>query len=388
MSSTHDDRVRRLAIDENPDVFDDEYAEDDPFVTNGLAHRTSFEPPVPTHVRVIQSTAPQAPRRSFSSIGSDLGFEQHNRRHGQNNGANEEAIPRDPFASPDDDSSSLQRTPSGYSQVTISDTPTLQNRSLSHTSSFSVAGSQSDFQGITGPSHPYAMYSQGVNVGRTPSVATTSTLHAPSRASSGTRGSTYAYGMYAQNTLADPEDRRWQSTRARMPMQMGVRGQRQPYHRRIGPDGEEQDIIGPEGHAEQLPPYSRYPDEEASKCPLPSSAPAATATDVPSEDGAEHASQQQPLLPADAHLGPRAPPEEPPVVRNASSGETTGIVSSGVSEKPKWSGRSWKERRRTKRFWLTVFGAILVIILAVIVGGVIGGLLVRNQQAAGRLSAT
>jgi hypothetical protein len=34
------------------------------------------------------------------------------------------------------------------------------------------------------------------------------------------------------------------------------------YQRRLGPDGEEvADIIGPDGHTEQLPPYTRYPDE-------------------------------------------------------------------------------------------------------------------------------
>lgn len=35
-----------------------------------------------------------------------------------------------------------------------------------------------------------------------------------------------------------------------------------PYQRRLGPEGEElADIIGPDGHTEELPPYTRYPDE-------------------------------------------------------------------------------------------------------------------------------
>ena len=42
---------------------------------------------------------------------------------------------------------------------------------------------------------------------------------------------------------------------------VGFPGQNQQYARRLGPDGEEaDDIIGPDGHTEQLPPYTRYPD--------------------------------------------------------------------------------------------------------------------------------
>jgi hypothetical protein len=43
---------------------------------------------------------------------------------------------------------------------------------------------------------------------------------------------------------------------------VGFPGMSGRYQRRLGPDGEEvADIVGPDGHTEQLPPYTRYPDE-------------------------------------------------------------------------------------------------------------------------------
>lgn len=43
---------------------------------------------------------------------------------------------------------------------------------------------------------------------------------------------------------------------------VGFANNTDPYQRRLGPEGEEiAGIIGPDGHTEELPPYTRYPDE-------------------------------------------------------------------------------------------------------------------------------
>jgi len=109
---------------------------------------------------------------------------------------------------------------------------------------------ESPYQGPTGPSHPYHMYPQNTRLTRTASVATTSTNPGP----------TYPYGMYPQNTVPESESIHDSIPASSIPV--GFPGHGANYQRRLGPDGEEAaDIIGPLGHTEQLPPYTKYPDE-------------------------------------------------------------------------------------------------------------------------------
>lgn len=118
---------------------------------------------------------------------------------------------------------------------------------------------ESPYRGPSAPSHPYQMYPQDARLARTASVATTSTFQ-PSgeRQYAGPSGPTHPYGMYPQNTV--PESDQDEITPVNIPV--GFPGRPNEYHRRLGPEGEEAaDIIGPDGHTEQLPPYSQYPDE-------------------------------------------------------------------------------------------------------------------------------
>ncbi|KAM7218095.1 hypothetical protein V8F06_006501 [Rhypophila decipiens] len=100
------------------------------------------------------------------------------------------------------------------------------------------------YEGPSGPSHPYQMYTQDVRAARTMSVTTSY---------AGPRGPAHPYGMYTQNTATD------------VPQVAPVthfQGLPDQYQRRLGPEGEDiADMIGPDGHTEQLPPYTRYPDE-------------------------------------------------------------------------------------------------------------------------------
>ncbi|KAK2049196.1 hypothetical protein LZ31DRAFT_360444 [Colletotrichum somersetense] len=113
-----------------------------------------------------------------------------------------------------------------------------------------IIRSESPYEGPSGPSHPYQMYPQ-----RTNSVATSTTARMSERSYAGPRGPTHPYTLYTQNTV--PVD-----TNEGDNIPVGFSGRSDGYHRRIGPEGEEiADLIGPLGHTEELPPYTRYPEQ-------------------------------------------------------------------------------------------------------------------------------
>lgn len=137
--------------------------------------------------------------------------------------------------------------------------PSLSRVSSASTDAAAYLVSDGPYQGPTGPSHPYQMYSQDTRPARTLSIATTSTAPVPRPESeySGPTGPSHPYSMYPQNPLEDPTP---QPAVPAIPL--GFTNGPDPYQRRIGPDGEDvADIIGPDGHTEELPPYTRYPDE-------------------------------------------------------------------------------------------------------------------------------
>lgn len=116
------------------------------------------------------------------------------------------------------------------------------------------------YDGPAGPSHPYQMYPQNIQLARTASVVTSSTLQPSEGSYRGPLGPTHPYGMYSQNSISETVD----SQVAGIPV--GFPDRSDQYQRRLGPDGEEAgDMIGPLGHTEQLPPYTKYPDESFSR---------------------------------------------------------------------------------------------------------------------------
>lgn len=115
------------------------------------------------------------------------------------------------------------------------------------------------YQGPTAPSHAYQMYSQGTRPARTTSIATTATALTtrPESEYNGPRGPSHPYSMYPQIPV---EEAPAQPVVPAIPV--GFTTSPDPYQRRLGPEGEElAGIIGPDGHTEELPPYTRYPDE-------------------------------------------------------------------------------------------------------------------------------
>jgi hypothetical protein len=102
------------------------------------------------------------------------------------------------------------------------------------------------------------MYPQESRLARTASMATTVTVPSTERSYSGPSGPTHPYGMYPQNIGAEGEHDHLPIA----PIPVGFPGLNNEYQRRIGPEGEEAaGIIGPDGHTEELPPYTQYPDE-------------------------------------------------------------------------------------------------------------------------------
>ncbi|KAJ5683310.1 hypothetical protein N7462_006475 [Penicillium macrosclerotiorum] len=133
------------------------------------------------------------------------------------------------------------------------------NRNQSVSSRFSIPRAMSPYTGATGPSHPYAMYPQ-VGVSRSPSVASTSTVRQHDRPLGESSGPQHPYAMYPQNVVEEGMDEDV--------IPLGFPGHNPPYQPPPGRrDNDVGDIIGADGHAEPLPPYSRYPTGVVPKPP-------------------------------------------------------------------------------------------------------------------------
>ncbi|KAI9717279.1 MAG: hypothetical protein M1812_004806 [Candelaria pacifica] len=247
------------------------------------------------------------------------------------------------------------------------------HRSISSSSTFLAPRPSSPYRGATGPSHPYGMYPQGIGISRTASTATTSTYRVPDRTSFiGHRGPAHPYAMYPQNTVAEPVIA-GQEVPPSIPV--GFPGLGQHYQRRLGPDGEEaQDIVGPDGHTEQLPAYSRYPDTLPAKEPPPSH----VGGDIA---GAPVHLDESRRVPAITESHEAIPQDE----TSSSSAllQTTTVGTHGDDSNPSEDNsgsfkEKWAEKGRKRvccgvvPIWaMAVFVAF--VIMAAVVGGVIGG---------------
>ncbi|KAF2019575.1 hypothetical protein BU24DRAFT_340634 [Aaosphaeria arxii CBS 175.79] len=279
----------------------------------------------------------------------------------------------------------------------------LQHRtSISSTGSFAtMARSESPF--TTGPSHPYGMYTQNT-MARSPSIATASTSQ-PTRGSMSLSRPTHPYGMYTQNVVEDSEPPPLPAGAVATAIPVGFPGLNPGYHRRLGPDGEEQDIVGPDGHAEQLPPYSRYPTEGPTKAAMVAEA---NATPVePSspvnafDDSRAIQTPVSPIAPLPSALTPLDERRQSlqrrggPTASAAAATTTSLAVSTSVSttslsnEQPisekqetEKKAESWRRKKLWGRFPLgiAVLLLILVLIFAIILGAAIGTYVAKNKS--------
>ncbi|KAJ1327967.1 hypothetical protein MN608_07301 [Microdochium nivale] len=282
---------------------------------------------------------------------------------------------------------------SGYSGSSISaltnssSSPLLNRNSTGSTLSASQITSTDDpYEGPRGPSHPYQMYPQNVRLTRTASLATTSTTPISEQSYSGPRGPAHPYTMYPQHTVSEPNIAEGSSP-APVPANVGFPGSADTYQRRIGPDGEDAaDLIGPDGHTEQLPPYTRYPDEAYHRKALGVAAPPAqpTAAQTPQVDqtipgaGGIGRATRNPEFSSTEDLGNDASPLSRQSVRSFTSETSQHEVNTAAMDtvNEKGTQRGWKQSAR-KRIWGVVpcWAAALAVLVLVLMGVVIGAVI-------------
>lgn len=291
-----------------------------------------------------------------------------------------------PFLSAEDD----DRAPHEQHHTLEFEPDGLARRSISSASSHVYAQTNSP-RFAPGPSHPYGMYQQGV--ARTPSVTTTSTVRPGLRQSLTQSRPQHPYAAYPQGVGddLDDEDDGLEPVQQN-PVPVGFPGLGQGYRRRLGPDGEDQDIIGEDGHTEQLPPYTRYPEEGPEKMPLlvptmptalHSRAPVA-GTD-PGMDLMHNtlrpASTNPQSMTDQSDLDRRASRASMALIAPTSSNDDTSIATG----KKSWSEKSWKERRQTRfcgiPFWWILLAVGVLTFIGAVLGGVIGGFVAGGQSA-------
>lgn len=379
---------------QNPDVFDDEYAVD--------PDEDDFMPSVSDGFR----PAPQEPRRhddplshhEYDPFRPPPALPKHAEGTDLRRMATRNSIAKVPYG-PDHQRDAHQRRPSSQA------TPSHHRESFSSTASFAtMANSDAPFG--TGPSHPYAMYQQNT-MARNASISTTSTRQAPQPSASPPPQTepSHPYAMYPQNVVEDDPP----VPVAQTGIPVGFPGINTSFHRQIGPDGEEQDILGPFGHTEQLPPYSRYPEEgptkasmaaEASATPIeqrlnPMAAPSSNNTLPPDAEPLAPPSPVSPVSPL-APVAPALLPQQRPETqtgnvapRPATTSESASLLTteeSPIVEKCEQEPSIKKANWRSKRLWgkvpVTVALVLLVLLLifAVVIGAAIGTFLTKNKD--------
>ncbi|KAG5981192.1 hypothetical protein E4U55_003200 [Claviceps digitariae] len=285
-------------------------------------------------------------------------------------------------------------------QHRLHDSLTLRNDGLNSTrngQSSSASSStlpDSQYSGAIQPSHPYQSYPQ-----RTYSNATSSTGPLNSGETYGEpRGPTHPYTMYTQST-ATPEDSSQQS------IPVGFNGMGNGYRRQLGPDGEEAgDLIGPLGHMEELPPYTRYPDETYVPKPAtqtaavtPITPPDANTTNdvaltvpsptrpIPGAGGIglatrnpEFSSTEDDLPSAAQRTGPARS------VHSVESYHQVNGAARKLTEKPaqgKWQRRAKKKLWGVVPYWAICLLLSGIVIMGIVMGTVIGTIMTRQNQS-------
>jgi hypothetical protein len=316
----------------NPNVFSDEYAVD------------------------RDSLGASSPTNSIDSGPEELDLSQHNdtRREsreyippglpGNAVNLNRSSLAKRPLPS---ESSALPNRTISTSSRSVADT----RRSLSTSSRFSIPRAQSPYRGPTAPSQPYGLYSQ---VTRASSIVSDSTIRPLELPFVPQGGPEHPYSMYPQNTIPDDDS-------SETHIGLGFSGLSQSYQPASTSSGNELgDIVGTDGHIEQLPPYSRYADNVIAK-----------------GDMARIDPQRSTITEESA-----APSIIPPAEASGSDVELTAVgAGSGQDEVARKEGLTEKRRRRTccgVPVW-TLLILVTVVILAAVVGGVVGGV-VGNQH--------
>jgi hypothetical protein len=318
----------------NPNIFSDEYALDPPDVPDSA----SIDDTEPTHDSTNQPTDnPRSRNRSISSNSTSSISNQPLSTPYQPAGQRDVAcfLPN----------RTLSRASNAFSDV---------HRASSTSSRFTMPRSQSPYVGATGPSHPYGMYPQ---ITRTSSIASASTVRPVERPFVAPSGPEHPYAMYPQNTVPEEDD----VSMAQAVIPLGFPGMGRQYQTGA-PRGRDDiaDIVGSDGHVEELPPYTRYADEFASKERPPSVLVGVVA-------GPDNAPQDVAISPQSS----RTQYSDTGVELNTAASKNSESESSG-SFKEKIKQKSKQRICGGLPFWI-VFVIVGVLLLGVILGAIIGG---------------
>lgn len=290
--------------------------------------------------------------------------------------------------------------PSGTSKSPrLHDSLTLQHDGLmssrngqSLSSSSSTQNGAHCCRGTTQPSHPYQLYPQRTYSNATSSTEPLSSVDIYSRP----RGPTHPYAMYTQGT-APSED----PTQPSIPV--GFNSMGNEYRRQLGPNGEEAgDLIGPLGHMEELPPYTRYPDEAFAAKPateIGAAGPISTNVNVTRDMGLTAPSPAHPIPGAGgiglATRNPEFSSTEDDLpsarhrfgsIRSVPSVESYHQVNGAArdyTEKP--SQDKWQRSAKKKLWGVVPYWAIClllsgIVIMGIVMGAVIGTIVRRQRE--------
>lgn len=176
------------------------------------------------------------------------------------------------------------------------------------------------------------------------------------------------------------------------------------YRRQLGPDGEEAgDLIGPLGHTEELPPYTRYPHESfaaKSATEIEVAAPINPDVNATRNVGLIVSSSPGHPIPGAGGIGlatrnPEfssteddllSPPQRPGSLRSVPSVESHHHVNEAAqeyAEKP--TQGKWQRRARKKLWGIVPYWAIClllsgIVIMGVVMGTVIGTIVTRQRE--------
>ncbi|KAL8716544.1 MAG: hypothetical protein Q9225_006137 [Loekoesia sp. 1 TL-2023] len=361
----------------NPNVFSDQYALESLQISDGFR---PHEPDNNTHNPAAQEAPPPTPANAYVDAQFQGGHDNESIPIRRSSGSRKSSYNERRASLLSRSNGSRQFPPQGTrASALLSETPTSAVfRSASRASTFTIPRTQSPYQGATGPSHPYGMYPQDIGILRTPSTATASTGRPRERSYTGPSGPAQPYGMYPQNTV--PEDEIGPAQSLQPPLPVGFPGRSHDYRRRLGSDAEDAyDYIGPDGYAEQLPPYTRYPDGIPPKGGGPGPASILSAEreqQGTSEETLAYPSQTRESLPQHTE-------------RTHSSAELTAVAGDGSPREDE--GGNFKERVKEKGKKRVCFGrvplwviAILVVLMVAVLAGVIGAVVghARGEQQA------
>jgi hypothetical protein len=300
--------------------------------------------------------------------------------------------------------------------------PTSSRNSLIKSFSFGLGSSEDDSGTAASVEHPFNPNSSRFE--SSPGPASTydanTPYHArisrisfsyprrPTSTASSSVSPAHPYALYQQTTFEEePEEDGRPLSSTSIPVGFPPRSAN--FRRRVGADGEELGVIGPDGHLEQLPPYTRYPDAGPAgpKQPPPAIATngrpdgevvssSSISTTVPSPVTPVHPAHPDAAFVATGEpqpqqsSNPAGSTSRLPVTPNLPQSESTRTLRSSSSslaeEKARKAPGGWRKRRNRKMIcgtvplWAVLLFAFLCIFLAVIAGGVIGGMLSQQRE--------